>query len=45
MTYPTFDTPCFIVFNDYRSDRDGVWDPLNETTFFIERYNTVCSDV
>ena len=43
--YPAFYTPCFIVLHNYRSDRNGVRDPLDKTTFLIESYNTVRSDV
>lgn len=44
-SYPAFYTPCFIIFDNYRSDRDSVRDPLDKTTLLIERYNAVRSDV
>ena len=44
-SYPTLDTSCVVGFVEDRSNGDGIWYPLNESTLLVERDDTVCSYV
>ena len=43
--YPAFNFPGIITLHEHLSDRNCVWDPLDEATFFIQSYHTIRSDV
>lgn len=44
-SYPTFDSSGIVTLHQNLSDGYCVWDPLNETTFFIQGHHPICSDI
>jgi hypothetical protein len=40
-TYPRFHSSCFVCLEEDRTDWDGVRNPLDESTFFIQSDHTI----
>ena len=44
-THPALDSSCFVVPHQHGTNGNGVWNPLYEATFLVERHHAIRADI